>query len=467
MYKTKFLDKDGLVHFMLKLKTELGKKIQADENGKVPESLLPTCADDVLEFSGIITDDIEIQQVGIEGAVGTILFSTASKCFVFATQEGLSAKVKYYNIWSTYTYYQDDTFVPYTGKIYVDTSTDKLYRWNGSALVAVSVSLVLGETENTAFAGNRGVALENDVATIKVEIVKKASLDENGKVLTSQLPSYIDGVEEFAEIVSDITITPASTTAENGVVVYDSTTKRFAYGTQDGLSASVTYYCNWSTRDQYADDTLIPYKNKIFVDASTRYTYRWSGSDIVKIEASLKLGYNENDAFPGNEGKTLQTNFDALKASKGEANGLATLDENGKVPESQLSIKKQVVTFNGMVSGVTMLGASTESIDGVVYDNVAKRFCGYKNGGTLLVPTVTYYNNWPTRSEYEDTETDVPYTERIYVDVTDYLPYVWNGTEMKSLSPKTVALTQDEYDALVSSGLVDENTYYNILEDEE
>ena len=466
MDKTKYLDKDGLVHLMLKLKTELDKKIQADENGKVPESLLPTYVDDVLEFSGIITDEIEIQQVGIEGAVGTILFSTFAKCFVFAAQEGLSAKVKYYSIWSTCTSYQDDSFVPYAGKIYVDTSTDKLYRWDGSTLVAVSVSLVLGETESTAFAGNRGVALENDMATLKVEIVKKATLDEDGKVLTSQLPSYIDGIEEFSGIVSGITITPASTTAENGIVVYDSTTKRFAYGVQDTLSATATYYNNWGARDQYEDDTLTPYKNKIFVDASTRDTYRWSGSDMVKIEASLKLGYNENDAFPGNEGKALQTDFDAFKATKGEAGGLATLDEEGKVPEEQLPIKKQVVAFNGVVSGVAMLGASTESIDGVVYDKEAKRFCGYQNGGTVLVPTVTYYKNWPTRSDYEDTDTDVPYTERIYVDMTDCLPYVWNGTEMKCLSVKTVVLTQDEYDALVAANAIDENTYYNVLEDE-
>lgn len=37
-------------------------------------------------------------------------------------------------------------------------------------------------------------------------------------------------------------------------------------------------------------------------------------------------------------------------------------------------------------------------------------------------------------------------------------------TDLKSV--KMVALTQDEYDALVSSGKVDAETYYNILEEE-
>ncbi len=33
--------------------------------------------------------------------------------------------------------------------------------------------------------------------------------------------------------------------------------------------------------------------------------------------------------------------------------------------------------------------------------------------------------------------------------------------------PKTVVLTQDEYDALVAAGTVDAETYYNVVEDEE
>ncbi len=168
----------------------------------------------------------------------------------------------------------------------------------------------------------------------------------------------------------------------------------------------------------------------------------------------------------GDSLNNVKTAFEDFSSSKGEANGLATLDEEGKVPEEQLPIKKQVVTFDMTVSGVTMLGASTSNPTGVAYDKVAGRFCAYVTGGTMLAPTVTYYNNWPTRSDYENTNTDVPYTERIYVDMTDGIPYVWNGTAMKALSPKTVALTQEEYDALVAAGAVDSETYYNILEEE-
>lgn len=43
-----------------------------------------------------------------------------------------------------------------SGKIYVDTTTNKTYRWSGSTYVEISASLVLGETESTAFRGDYG-----------------------------------------------------------------------------------------------------------------------------------------------------------------------------------------------------------------------------------------------------------------------------------------------------------------------
>lgn len=43
-----------------------------------------------------------------------------------------------------------------TGKIYVDQTTNKTYRWSGSAYVEISASLALGETASTAYRGDRG-----------------------------------------------------------------------------------------------------------------------------------------------------------------------------------------------------------------------------------------------------------------------------------------------------------------------
>lgn len=43
-----------------------------------------------------------------------------------------------------------------SGKIYVDLTTGKTYRWSGSAFVEISQSLALGETSTTAYRGDRG-----------------------------------------------------------------------------------------------------------------------------------------------------------------------------------------------------------------------------------------------------------------------------------------------------------------------
>ena len=43
-----------------------------------------------------------------------------------------------------------------TGKIYVDTTTNKTYRWGGSSYVEISASLALGETSTSAYRGDRG-----------------------------------------------------------------------------------------------------------------------------------------------------------------------------------------------------------------------------------------------------------------------------------------------------------------------
>lgn len=54
-----------------------------------------------------------------------------------------------------------------TGKIYVDLSTNKTYRWGGSAYVEISASLAIGRTAGTAFDGAAGKAVEDAVKTLQ------------------------------------------------------------------------------------------------------------------------------------------------------------------------------------------------------------------------------------------------------------------------------------------------------------
>lgn len=86
-----------------------------DDAGKVPASQLPSYVDDVLEG-------------------------------YLKAEDG-----KFYKE-ETYT----TAYTPEDGKIYVDLSTNKSYRWSGTVYVEIAGGVALGETEQTAYRGDRG-----------------------------------------------------------------------------------------------------------------------------------------------------------------------------------------------------------------------------------------------------------------------------------------------------------------------
>ena len=125
---------------------------------------------------------------------------------------------------------------------------------------------------------------ENEIGNVRAEIALKldaslkgtangvAELDANGKVLTSQLPSFVDDVIE----------------AEN-----------FAVLPNEGETG------------------------KIYVTLDDNKTYRWSGSAYVEISASLALGETDSTAYRGDRGKVAYDHAtDANKISSAVASGM-------------------------------------------------------------------------------------------------------------------------------------------------
>lgn len=171
MSDIKFLDKAGLTYFMGKIKSELDKKASLGDSGKVPASQLPSYVDDVVEFNGIV-EGITINPTSTPSTTGSVVFDKTTKNFAFGVQEGLSSQVTYYINWAdreAYENVEDGVYAPYTGKIYVDVTTNKTYRWSGSALVEIGggSGISLGETSDTAYAGDKGAQNAKDIAAIK------------------------------------------------------------------------------------------------------------------------------------------------------------------------------------------------------------------------------------------------------------------------------------------------------------
>ena len=133
---------------------------ELDANGKVPSSQLPSYVDDVLEYS--------------------------AKSSFPATGE--------------------------TGKIYVDTSNNKTYRWSGSAYVEISASLALGETSSTAYRGDRGKIAYDHSQVAHAPSNAQANQNAFSNVKVGDTTIAADTTTDTLTLAgSNVTITPDAT----------------------------------------------------------------------------------------------------------------------------------------------------------------------------------------------------------------------------------------------------------------
>lgn len=142
-----------------------------------------------------------------------------------------------------------------------------------------------------------------------------AELDENGKIPTSQLPSYVDDVLEFENKAA------FPTTGETG---------------------------------------------KIYVAKDTNLTWRWSGTDYVEISPSLALGETSSTAFRGDYGKLAYTHAVTNKGIEQATKGLYKFKTNaeGHIIETEAVTKQDILNLgiNSDYSTKYWNGKSTEEV---------------------------------------------------------------------------------------------------------
>lgn len=210
MKTIKYLDPDGLKHLAGNIKEALEKKQPKGDyaqivNGKIETQVLPFSVSDVLEFS---MPNKRLKILNSSSAGWTkIIYNSDTKRF-YATQgeevedsttltPGGIAKPKLlvvYDNWTEREKYQALlTNVPYSGKLYIDIASNKSYRWNGSELEEISAPLGLGETENTAFPGNKGAS-----NTEKIESILNGDLPLASLSITASWKAYTQTGETIA-----------------------------------------------------------------------------------------------------------------------------------------------------------------------------------------------------------------------------------------------------------------------------
>lgn len=135
---------------------------ELDASGKVPSSQLPSYVDDVLDYTAFAN------------------FPTTGE----------------------------------TGKIYVDKTTNKTYRWSGSAYAEISASLALGTTASTAYYGDKGkIAYDHSQAAHAPSDAQKNSDIKKEEIEAKLTGTITSHTHSYASLISHGTADPSSSTA--------------------------------------------------------------------------------------------------------------------------------------------------------------------------------------------------------------------------------------------------------------
>lgn len=168
-------------------------------DGIIPASFIPRFANDVVEFNGFLTgsgvvpstESIPGKQYGDDGI--SVVYSSALDRFVATAADFISTKSHFCVNWlnaDDYGPLTNSGRLPLSGKLYIDVSANESYRWDGSGLVRVDKGIETGESEGSAFPGDRGKKLEDELADLKDNTNRDMALKSAMKVQ----PVPVDGL---------------------------------------------------------------------------------------------------------------------------------------------------------------------------------------------------------------------------------------------------------------------------------
>lgn len=159
-----------------------------------------------------------------------------------------------------------------------------------------------------------------------------AELDSNGKVPSTQLPSYVDDVLEY------------------------------------------TAKSNFPSTGE---------AGKIYVDTSTNLTYRWSGSAYVEISPSIALGTTSSTAFRGDYGNTAYTHATAKGSAFASGLYKITTNDQGHITAAT-AVAKSDITGLGIPAQDTTYSAATTSAAGLMSAADKTKLDGIATGATKI-----------------------------------------------------------------------------------
>ncbi len=211
-------------------------------------------------------------------------------------------------------------------RIYIDKTSNMMFRYDTTDARYESLSgtdttydFREGTTDGAFQVQEAGASWQ----TINVHNV--ATLDSNGKVPQSQLPSYVDDVIEG-------------------------------------------YYYNGKFYEESSHTTEITAETgKIYTDLATNKTYRWGGTAYVEISASLALGETSSTAYRGDRGKIA---YDHSQLTSGNPHNVTKSDVGLGNADNTADADKNVLSATKLTTPATIDGVSFDGSAGIIHYGV-------------------------------------------------------------------------------------------------
>lgn len=346
-----------------------------DETSHIPSAYLPVSAFDVLEFTGVV-ESVAFEESSSSNnstdATCDVVYNSTTKTFALRI---IGAQPRYFSNWADgYLYGEnsDNGRIPQSGKIYIDTTNNKSFRWDGTKLEPIGSALELGHIAGTAFPGNEGIKLQSQIAEVH-------------NLFTAR----------FHGIVEDAKLKEISATNVSGVY-YISSKKVFA-----GKSGE-NYVGNWTSADAYmTEDRSAILKDKVYLLGAAVFAWSEEAQTLVDVTDKVKaLVTVQAESIT-----TLQGSISTLQKSvTSEATARETADKElvKKIEKAKkdakyeantrtdwafaYSINRASASFEGFVDNVSLAGTFDKTSSPKVYfDRIRKTFVGKDNGGVYIL----------------------------------------------------------------------------------
>lgn len=187
---------------------------------------------------------------------------------------------------------------------------------NGS--IAVGTITADGKNEKSIYANVNG-SISDLLSQVKTDIVSVTSKATSNETEITKLKNTVNGHDNTLDgIIDDLQTL-------QGMLGEDS---KFATLGADGKVPSSQLPSYVDDVVEYASKSSFPVTGetgKIYVDLATNKTYRWGGTAYVEISASLAIGRTAGTAFDGAAGKAVEDQVKALQVAN--KSNLVAVDE--------------------------------------------------------------------------------------------------------------------------------------------